>query len=55
VLARLLHRYDLTGDPEYELAINERLTLMPKDFEVTLAPTTPASCSWIRPEANSAL
>ncbi len=42
VLARLLHRYDLTGNPEYELAISERLTLMPKGFEITLARRTPA-------------
>jgi cytochrome P450 len=41
VLARLLHRYDITGDPEYELAIGERLTLMPRGFEVTLARRTP--------------
>jgi cytochrome P450 len=37
VPARMLHRYDLTGDSEYELAISERLTLMPKGFEVVLA------------------
>jgi cytochrome P450 len=36
VLARLLHRYDISGDPDYELAISERLTLMPKGFEITL-------------------
>jgi cytochrome P450 len=43
VLARLLHRYDITGDPDYELAISERLTLMPKGFRITLARRTPAT------------
>jgi cytochrome P450 len=38
VLARLLHRYDLTGNPDYELVISERLTLMPKGFELALSP-----------------
>ena len=41
VLARILNRYDLTEDSEYELAISERLTLMPKGFEVVLAQRTP--------------
>jgi len=40
VLARLLHRYDLTGDPQYELVITERLTLMPRGFGLTLARRT---------------
>jgi cytochrome P450 len=26
VLARILHRYDLAGDPSYDLAVTERLT-----------------------------
>lgn len=43
VLARLVHRYDITGDPDYELAISERLTLMPKGFEIALARRTPAT------------
>jgi unspecific monooxygenase len=43
VLARVLHRYDITGDPDYELAISERLTLMPKGFEITLTRRTPAA------------
>ena len=38
VLARLLHRYDLSGDPDYKLVIAERLTLMPKGFKIELAP-----------------
>lgn len=38
VLARLLHRYDIAGDPDYELEIAERLTLMPKGFELTITP-----------------
>ena len=42
VPARILHRCDLTEDSEYELAISERLTLMPKGFEVVLARRTPA-------------
>ncbi|MFT4298077.1 MAG: cytochrome P450 [Aeromicrobium sp.] len=41
VLARLLHRYDITGDPGYELDIVERLTIMPSGFELTLTPRTP--------------
>jgi unspecific monooxygenase len=45
VLARILHRYELTGDPDYELEISERLTLMPKGFELQLAPRTPSVSS----------
>lgn len=41
VLARMLHRYDIAGDPAYELEIAERLTLMPKGFELTVTPRTP--------------
>lgn len=41
VLARLLHRYDVAGDPDYDLAIDERLTIVPKDFHLTLTPRTP--------------
>lgn len=36
VLAKLLHRYDLTPDPAYELTITERLTLMPVGFRLGL-------------------
>lgn len=36
VLASLLHRYDLSPDPAYTLAIDERLTMVPKDFHLTL-------------------
>ena len=36
VLATLLHRYDLTPEPDYELTITERLTLMPVGFRVGL-------------------
>jgi unspecific monooxygenase len=43
VLARLLHRYDLVGDPTYQLRVSERLTLMPEDFELTLHPRTPST------------
>lgn len=42
VLACLLHRYDLRGDPDYELAVDERLTMVPKDFEITLHPRVAA-------------
>lgn len=42
VMARMLHRYDLTPDPAYELKITERLTLMPEGFELQLTPRTPA-------------
>jgi cytochrome P450 len=41
-LARMLHRYDFVADPDYELHITERLTLMPEGFELTLTPRTPA-------------
>jgi unspecific monooxygenase len=41
-LARLLHRYDLAGDPDYDLRITERLTLMPEGFELSLARRVPA-------------
>ncbi|EFQ83738.1 unspecific monooxygenase [Aeromicrobium marinum DSM 15272] len=43
VLARLLHRYDLSGDPGYVLDVSERLTIMPEGFELTLTPRTPAA------------
>lgn len=36
VLAKLLHRFDLTPEPDYELTITERLTLMPVGFRVGL-------------------
>lgn len=42
MLARMLHRYDIAADPDYELEITERLTLMPKGFELTLTPRIPA-------------
>jgi unspecific monooxygenase len=42
VLARLLHRYDVLGDPAYQLRVTERLTLMPEGFELTLNPRAPA-------------
>lgn len=42
VLARMLHRYDLTPDPSYELEITERLTLMPKGFELRISPRQPS-------------
>ena len=36
LLAVLLRRYELIPDPDYELQVAERLTLMPKDFHLTL-------------------
>lgn len=42
VLARILHRYDLAGDPSYELAVTERLTLIPRGFELSVRPRVPA-------------
>ena len=42
VLARMLHRYELTYDPSYELSITERLTLMPEGFELGLRLRTPS-------------
>ncbi len=38
VLAMMLHRHDIAGDPDYVLQIAERLTLMPQGFELTLTP-----------------
>jgi unspecific monooxygenase len=49
VLARLLHRYDVVGDPAYQLRVSERLTLMPEGFELTLRPRTPAVTAVSRP------
>ncbi len=48
VLAALLHRYDLTADPDYELSVDERLTMVPRGFELALtrrhhSEVTPAS------------
>lgn len=40
VLGTLIRRYDLLPDPDYELQVAERLTLMPKDFVVRLRPRT---------------
>lgn len=45
VLARLLHRYDLAGDPSYQLRISERLTIVPEGFEVTVTRRAPQSAS----------
>jgi len=43
VLARLVHRYDIAGDSDDELAIGEPLTLMPKDFRIRLARRSPGA------------
>jgi unspecific monooxygenase len=39
----MLHRYDLTGDPHYELVVTERLTLLPRGFQLRLARRTPSA------------
>jgi cytochrome P450 len=54
VLARLLHRYDIAGEPDYELEIAERLTLMPKGFELTITPRVPVQPSETRPASSIA-
>ncbi|WP_370332104.1 cytochrome P450 [Mycolicibacterium hippocampi] len=36
MLAVLLRRYEMIADPEYQLQITERLTVMPKDFHLSL-------------------
>ncbi|MEI2778215.1 MAG: cytochrome P450 [Tetrasphaera sp.] len=38
VLARLVHRFELTADAAYDLAVTERLTLMPTGFGLTVRP-----------------
>lgn len=43
VLARLLHRYEFSADPQYRLKVSERLTLMPKDFRLALTRRTRSS------------
>jgi len=35
LLAALIRRYDLTPDPDYRLQVQERLTMMPRDFRLT--------------------
>ncbi|CAA0125987.1 Bifunctional cytochrome P450/NADPH--P450 reductase 2 [Mycolicibacterium vanbaalenii] len=37
LLAVLIRRYDVIADPDYQLQITERLTLMPKDFHLSLS------------------
>lgn len=43
VLARLLHRYDVSADPDYELKIEERLTIVPRGFQLELRRRTPGA------------
>ncbi|MEH3155261.1 MAG: cytochrome P450 [Gordonia paraffinivorans] len=38
VLASLLHRFDISDDPDYELDVVERLTMIPAGFELSLRP-----------------
>lgn len=43
VLASLVHRFDLVGDPAYDLRVTERLTMMPVGFELALRPRVPVT------------
>lgn len=52
VLARILHRYEITGDPGYDLRIDERLTIVPKGFRLELTPRTPSTV--VQPQASPA-
>lgn len=45
VLARLVHRFELTRDPAYTLRVSERLTLMPTGFTLTARERVPASAT----------
>jgi cytochrome P450 len=54
VLARMLHRYELTHDPDYELSITERLTLMPEGFGLGLTLRTPSTSAATEPAAEPA-
>ncbi len=45
VLARVLHRYDIAAEPGYRLAVDERLTLMPRGLLLRPRRRTPASGS----------
>ncbi|MGB3770616.1 MAG: cytochrome P450 [Rhodococcus sp. (in: high G+C Gram-positive bacteria)] len=38
VLGTILQKFDVAPDPEYDLVIDERLTLMPKGFELQVSP-----------------
>lgn len=52
VLARLLHRYDFSADPDYRLKVSERLTLMPEDFRLALTRRTPSGGSQPNRDGN---
>jgi unspecific monooxygenase len=41
VLASMLHRFDLSGDPDYQLDVDERLTMLPRGFELSLRARSP--------------
>lgn len=41
MLARILHRYDLVADPDYELKIEERLTIVPRNLRMGIRRRTP--------------
>ncbi|MEH3155533.1 MAG: cytochrome P450 [Gordonia paraffinivorans] len=43
VLATVLHRFDIQADPDYDLRVTERLTMLPEGFELTLRPRTRAA------------
>ncbi|MGB7361658.1 MAG: cytochrome P450, partial [Rhodococcus sp. (in: high G+C Gram-positive bacteria)] len=38
VLGTILQKFDVAPDPEYDLVIDERLTLMPTGFELQVSP-----------------
>ncbi|RAJ59975.1 unspecific monooxygenase [Streptomyces sp. Amel2xB2] len=42
VLGLLVRRYDIAADPDYELSVTERLTLMPRNLRLRLTRRTPA-------------
>lgn len=37
VLGTILQRYDIAGEPDYQLSIQERMTVMPRDFRMTVS------------------
>lgn len=53
VMARILHRYELEPDPDYQLRITERLTVMPIGFELQLTDRQPGDqVSVTRPDSS---
>ena len=53
VLARILHRYELSPDLSYQLKVTERLTVMPIGFELQLQDRRPSDqVNVIRPDSS---